>query len=277
MPVLRRSKKAKLQKPVSRRAEARRTRSLYRQIVAAAVVVAVLLLTAITLWLTYTTKPAEILGRWIETKQAVIVDTTGALGLKLEHIFLEGKDHTPGDALIAALDVNIGQPLLSLNLPEIRQRLEAVGWVKSAMVERQFPDTLFVNIVERTPLAIWQKARKLYLVDEEGVMIEESHLKHFPNLLILVGDDAPLYARSLLEIIHEDPALYKQINAAVRVGERRWNIRFTSGLEVKLPEDHTQKAWRYVIKLNQEKKLFLPGVSVIDLRIADKVYLDMKE
>ena len=35
----------------------------------------------------------------------------------------------------------------------------AIGWVKDARVSRRLPDTLVIDIVERTPAALWQKQR----------------------------------------------------------------------------------------------------------------------
>lgn len=263
------------QKPVSKRGSARRTRSVFRQALSVSGVVLCLILGGVGVWFTYSAKPMQFISHWMDGHLGAVWAFTGKAGLSLQHIYIGGKRHTPNDAIVEALGVKLGQPILSIPLKEVKTRLEVIDWVKYATVERQLPGTLHVRVVERTPLAIWQKDRKLYLVDDEGVMIEENHFKPFNSLLILVGDDAPLYARSLLDIIKEEPELYKEITAAVRIGERRWNIRFASGLEVKLPEDNTQEAWHYVIELFREKKLFNTNVTNLDLRIKDKMYVKM--
>src|SRR3546814_7790920 len=43
---------------------------------------------------------------------------------------------------------------------------------QDARVSRRLPDTLVVDIVERTPAAIWQHNGRLSLIDKKGVVLE---------------------------------------------------------------------------------------------------------
>jgi hypothetical protein len=66
----------------------------------------------------------------------------------------------------AALDAGAAkapQPLVDLEA--IRSRLMQFGWVKDARVSRRLPDTLVIDIVERTPAALWQNKGQLALID----------------------------------------------------------------------------------------------------------------
>lgn len=254
---------------------ARRLRVVLRQTLFVSGIVFFLLLVSAALWFYNSGKPGKLLASWIEHSKAPFSTLAGRMGLTLQHIYLEGMQHTEREAIIKALDIRLGQPILPLSLPAIKERLEKIDWVRYAVVERQLPSTLHIRIIERKPLAIWQRNGKLFLIDEEGHSMEENDLKPFSGLLVMVGDDAPLYAESLLEVIKEDPSLFSHITAAIRIGERRWNIRFANGLEIKLPEQNLTTAWRYVIKLDQQKKLFLPTLKTIDLRIADKLYMNI--
>ena len=46
-----------------------------------------------------------------------------------------------------------------VDVAAIRERLLQFGWVKDARVSRRLPDTLVIDIVERTPAALWQNQR----------------------------------------------------------------------------------------------------------------------
>lgn len=198
---------------------------------------------------------------------------TGRMGLTLENVYLEGQHYTNPKHILAALDVNIGQPILSIPIHRIRDRLEKLDWVQYAVVDRQLPHTLHIQIVERTPVAIWQNAKQFYLVDTEGKVMVAEHTERFAKLMVLVGDDAPLYAASLLRTIHSNPALAKTIVSAIRVGERRWNIRFSNGTEVKLPEEGQEDAWHFLETLQQKKQVLEGKYSSVDLRVPGKVYM----
>src|SRR5437762_728813 len=82
-------------------------------------------------------------------------------------------------------------PLLAVSPSEAKTQLEALPWVRSAAVERRLPDTLHIRLVERQPLAFWQRQGKLVLIDRDGVVITGDRLERFPGLVVIVGDDAP--------------------------------------------------------------------------------------
>ena len=195
------------------------------------------------------------------------------MGLTLQDVYLEGQEHTDSDEILASLQVNIGEPLLRLPIAEIRERLEHLMWVDYAVISRQLPHTLHVRIVEREAVAIWQNAGQLYLIDREGKIIVEDDVKPFANLVIMVGNEAPLYTRGLMQMIHAEPELAARVVSAVRVGERRWNIRFMNGVEAKLPEADAKSAWHFLYQLQQQYKVLDDGRKTIDLRVPDKVYI----
>ncbi len=56
-------------------------------------------------------------------------------------------------------------PQALVNATAIRDRLLGYGWVKDARVSRRLPDTLVIDIVERSPAALWQSAGRLALID----------------------------------------------------------------------------------------------------------------
>ena len=49
-------------------------------------------------------------------------------------------------------------------------------------MSRRLPDTLVVDIVERTPAAIWQNHGKLTLIDKDGVELAPVPVDKMPDL-----------------------------------------------------------------------------------------------
>src|SRR3546814_18364686 len=91
-------------------------------------------------------------------------------------------------------------PILAIDLEALQERVIALPWVRTARVERHLPDTLFIAITERRPLALWQRHRTLALVDEDGVVITDRRLGRFATLPIVIGDGAPERAKGAIEI-----------------------------------------------------------------------------
>ncbi|MDP6345787.1 MAG: FtsQ-type POTRA domain-containing protein, partial [Alphaproteobacteria bacterium] len=91
-----------------------------------------------------------------------------AAGLTVRHVFVTGRGETSKAAVLKAVAVRTGQPILSFDPAAARDRLVAMGWIKSARIERRLPDTIIVHLRERAPLALWQYQGRHLLIDREG-------------------------------------------------------------------------------------------------------------
>jgi cell division protein FtsQ len=130
-----------------------------------------------------------------------------------------------------------------------------------------------IRIVERIPLALWQRKGKLTLVDDRGEVITGRGIRRFRDLLIVVGDDAPRHAATLIAMLGREPELAGRVNAAVRVGKRRWNLELKGGIKVRLPEIDALGAWRRLAWLEKKHRLLDREVKSVDLRQPDRLIL----
>ena len=76
-------------------------------------------------------------------------------------------------------------------MTKMRDRINKLPWVKSARVERHFPNKISLTLVERTPMARWQTNRTLKLIDIHGDVIPRVDLARFSNLPIIVFGNLP--------------------------------------------------------------------------------------
>ncbi|HUN39102.1 MAG TPA: cell division protein FtsQ/DivIB [Acetobacteraceae bacterium] len=216
-------------------------------------------------------------GNSLESMRERIGTLTAFAGLRIEHIEFEGRQNTPEPLLNAALGVTKGEPILGFSLDAARKRIETLSWVKQATVERRLPSTIVVNIKERRPFAIWQNDNKFMLIDRDGnVVASHQDLAHFRNLPLVVGPGAPQAAAPLIDALMARPALQKYVVAAVRVGERRWNLLMTSGANVMLPEGHEVAALDRLMQLQQGHDLLDRPLVAIDMRLPDRLVLRPK-
>lgn len=198
---------------------------------------------------------------------------TASMGFRLKDVYLEGRSFTPLAEVNEALGVKQGEPILAISLDEMRKRLEAIPRVKYAEVARVLPDQLHIRLMERAPVAVWQNLGKLKLIDPDGVVMEYADLKKYPQLMLVVGEDAPRHTRALLSALAAEPQMYKQVVAAVRVGERRWNLRFKNGMELKLPEENAGDAWKHFVQIEQEHHILSRPIVYVDMRLNDRVFI----
>jgi cell division protein FtsQ len=74
-----------------------------------------------------------------------------------------------------------------------------------------------------------------------------------------------------LDALTDRPALAEKVTAAVRVGERRWNLRMANGSDVMLPEGHEVAAMDRLLQLQQDHAVLERPLAAIDLRLPDKI------
>ena len=199
------------------------------------------------------------------------------LGFAVDNVSVVGRERTSRQAILDALDVQRGAPILSFDLAAAKARLESLAWVGSAEIERRLPDTIFVHIVERQPLAYWQRQGKLVLIDREGKVVPVDRLDAFGPLVVLVGDDAPKTGAALLDMLATEPELAPHVAAAVRVGGRRWNLRLDNNIDVALPERDPEVAWHRLAGLARDDRLLERDIAAVDLRLPDRLFLRLPQ
>ena len=67
------------------------------------------------------------------------------------------------------------------------------------------------------------------------------------------------------------PELMPRVKAAVWVGDRRWNLRLTGGIDVRLPEEDPTAAWMRLAEYEKAHQVLQRDVQVLDLRVPDRL------
>ncbi len=199
------------------------------------------------------------------------LSATAEAGLRVEDVLVEGRNRTARSQILGTLRVGRGAPILSFNPHQARKELEALPWVRKAEVERRLPGVIFVRLVERIPLALWQRDGKLAVIDERGEIVRDAPPEAFASLPLLVGEDAPRHALGLVALLESEPDLRPRVAAAVLVRGRRWNVRLDGGIDIRLPEDDPTAAWAELARMQREHGVLERDVIAIDLRMPDRL------
>jgi cell division protein FtsQ len=92
-----------------------------------------------------------------------------------------------------------------------------------------------------------------------------------------VGAGAATRAKEFLALLDRHPDLRETVRASVLIGERRWNLRLKNGVNVRLPEAGVARALDQLAALDREKNLLARDISLVDLRLPDRVTLRLSE
>jgi cell division protein FtsQ len=210
-----------------------------------------------------------------------VAGLAAAAGFRVQNIKIIGADTASPEAIEAALGVHIGDPILGVPLGAAAARIAALGPVQTAEVERALPGTLIISITERAPYAIWQNpvpsGPKFVLIDKAGNVIADQNAaaakRRDPNLILLVGDDAPQNAASLMTILAANKTVMSHVVAAERVDGLRWNLILKDHAVVKLPAAGEQETLAQLAGLQTSMALLDRPVEVIDLRLPGRLVI----
>ncbi len=205
------------------------------------------------------------------------IDFSAHMGLRIDEVFVEGRQHSPQDIILAAVQAQRGHPILAYNLEAIKSNLEKIDWIKSATVQRRLPNLLYIQMIERKPIALWHHQKSFFLVDQEGVVITSPGVTQFQHLPVVVGADAPVHAPKILALLEKFPEIRKRLSSLVRIRERRWDLSLENSILVKLPEDSVEDALARLSLLIEQKKISKDETSVVDLRVPKQIILRLSK
>lgn len=193
------------------------------------------------------------------------------MGLELRQVHIQGASPEAAPAIQAAVALQPGQPITSIDLDAVRAQVEAVGWVESARVVRLLPDTVIVAVREHDRLAVWQTGGQAHVIDGHGQIIQGASAGRYPELPLVVGEGAEIAAGELLPLLAQRPHLMRRVEAVVRVDQRRWDLRLKDGSLIQLPATGEEAALIQLDALDQRERLLDLGFARVDLRTPEAV------
>lgn len=199
----------------------------------------------------------------------------GRAGFEVKRVEVRNVDKMNELAVYEIVLAEKDRSMMLVDLDQLRTDLTAFGWIADARVSRQLPDTLIVDIVERTPHAVWQKGDKLVLIDRNGVTLEPVEAGTDLGLMRVAGKDANTKIAELERLLDAAPALKPLVEEAEWIGNRRWNLTFDSGEVLALPEGKDLSAAALVdfARMDGVSRLLGRGVTYFDLRDPERAYL----
>ena len=215
---------------------------------------------------------------WVLTTSMLAINKIEVEGLSR---FSEGEFN----ALVSLLH---GQNILTIDLDGWRNRLTASPWVKDVEFRRVMPSTIQIIVSEKMPVGVGRFGERLYLIDEQGVVIDE----HGPQY----GDfDLPIVDNLFVHLDHGKPVIdsdrKKMHSRFIEDFERRPELlRRVSQIDVADPDDvavlldgdrvqlHLGNV-RFADRIHKYLEMIdvirehVPEIDYVDLRYGNRVYV----
>ncbi len=209
-----------------------------------------------------------------ELARTELAKSASRSGFEVSRVQVSGVERMNEQLVYERVLAEQDRPMPLVDLDEVRTRLLDLPWVADARVSRQLPDTLKIDIVERTPHAVLKKPDRLVLIDPLGHELEPIGSDKAEGMLLIEGPGAARQVEELGRLLDAAPALKPQIASAEWVGNRRWNLTFKTGQLLALPEgDLGAPALVKFAQLDGMHRLIGGKPIAIDMRVPDRAYL----
>lgn len=211
--------------------------------------------------------------KFIDRAEEKIITASADAGLKVDDIYIMGRQDISHTQLLDKVDVKRGTPLLAVDTNAIQERIQELPPVAEVSVRRLWPNRLLIKVHERVPIALWQKKQILFPIDKDGVTLTYQRAENFTNLPVVVGDEAPKLTSDLLKALENYPEVKSQLKAATYVSGRRWDLHLKSGMLIKLPDGDVNVGLKRLMRFADEHLIFAKPIAVVDLRLDDRVVI----
>jgi len=210
---------------------------------------------------------------WVENK---ILLASSNLGFSVQNILVEGRHHTDASILKAMININKDDPLFAFDPREAKIQIQKIAWIENVHIERRLPNTLYIELIERKPIALWQSEKTLKLIDSKGDVIPVTDLSPFKDLITVIGKDAPQQTAALMKALNASSDIEDWVEAAGLISGRRWDLVLDNGVRVKLPEDNSSQALSRLAEAQHENDILNKNLKSIDLRDPSRIVVRTK-
>jgi cell division protein FtsQ len=200
-----------------------------------------------------------------------------SVGFRLSEVAIAGAHQLSREEILRRAGITGRSSLLFLDATRTRDRLLTDPWIAQATVLKLYPGRLRIGIKERKPYALWQLDGRVSVIADDGTVLETFVPERFAKLPLVVGVGAAHEAHEFLTLLAHYRDVATRVSAAVLVADRRWNLHLKGGIEVLLSEETPERALRTLVDLDRDKKLLSRDITVVDLRLADRVSVRLSD
>lgn len=205
-----------------------------------------------------------------------VLDAVGrAGGFEVRMVRLDGNENVSPSAIAAAVGLGPHVSLLTLDVDGVRERIEALPWVSEATVRKIFPRALDIAVVEAEPVARWRSEGVEVLVAGDGTVLADRVPFRYRDLPLVAGRAANEAVDEIVALYAAHRSVARDVAAAIRVNERRWDLLLSGGATVRLPEEGAADALDRFAWLQREARVLDAGAVVVDVRLPERTTVEL--
>ena len=196
---------------------------------------------------------------------------------EVEKINIKGNNFVKDETIYKLIDNKINHNILELDLKKLKSKINKNDYIHSSKIYTLLPSTIFIEINEIIPLAIFKNNNKKYLLDSNAKSIEADYnaLNYYnvPIISNINNHSEKIKITELLKmILKNDESLYLSINHIV-INNDEINIHLSSKTKIIINTNKTKNElailFEFIDNISESKKI--TSYKYIDLTVKDQI------
>lgn len=185
----------------------------------------------------------------------------------IRFVRLEGTiQHLDKNRIESSLSPLLNEGLLFIDFTKLQATLRSLPWVDHVEVERIWPDTLSLKLIEHTPA---YRLGKEHLLSLKGKAFRPKDLSQFESLPVIYGPNGE--EKRLFDVLNRMQAELKQRGleaASFEVdAQKAWTLKLAGGMELQLGRRRAlEMFYRFLASLEFLGQKRIAAIKRIDLR-----------
>lgn len=184
----------------------------------------------------------------------------------IQSVRIYGANHTDHQDIQETIEPILSRGFFAVNVDYIRERLLQMPWVAEISVRRNWPNQVEINVVEKQPVAEWNKTS---LLSDGGELFTPKLSSYPPNLPNLVGPDGKQI--TMLENFIKMNRILMPLHAKISVLEMTpyltWKLKLDNGIELRIGHKDVLTRLHHFVKVYPK---------IIGTHVEDVEYVDLR-
>ena len=189
----------------------------------------------------------------------------------IKTVNVSGSKNTDIEKLKKQFNFLVNTSILSVDHKKMNEVVLQNEWIHFVNVNKKFPSTINVVVVEHEPFVFWKKGNNNLIITKEFTLIEKFNLNNFSNQTQARGNFDIEDLKKLYKALNSNNFDLSNITSFEFINSERWDLSLKGNKKIMLGrQDYNQQ-------INNLNKVLIQSkdekFTYIDLRLKNKIFV----
>ena len=189
----------------------------------------------------------------------------------IKTVNVSGSKNTELEKLKKLFNFLVNTSILSIDQKKMNEVVSQNEWIHYLNINKKFPSTVNVTVVEHEPLFFWKKGNNNLIITKEFTLIEKFNSNNFSNQTQIKGNFDIEDLKRLYKALNNNNFGLVNITSFEFINSERWDLFLKGNKKIMLGR------YDYNQQINNLNKVLIQSkdekFTYIDLRLKNKIFV----